>query len=482
MEIYTYCLYFLCLFVSIVTCYSINYYIRRNHINAPGPMLIPFIGSYLAMRKRAHKDPYDMMLEYTEKYGDVWVTAIPLKPWIYVVSGEKDIEHILKDNFSNYVKGPRMHMIMEPLLGNGIFNVDGDMWKNHRRLTSHMFSKNNLISMLPIFAKHVETLMGRLTGVVDIEKEFSMFTISTICEIAFGVDISNMDGIDDFPSAFDKAQTSIDARFGDIRWEIYKTMEERELSKSMCIVREFIDHVIDVRLNSSKEDIERRKDLLSKYIIFGRVYGDVCKSDKYKEHLRDVVINIMVAGRDTTAQLLTWFFYLISKSEYHTRTLIDEVTLTYNGEYPTYDMLTKQTQYMERCIDETLRLYPPVPWEIKSAVSDDVLPSGVRVLAGSVINYSPWIQGRKSSLWENPLIFDPDRHSSRSTKSGTKFIPFNYGYRTCLGREMAYLEAKFVIYVLLSRGYRFSKVGEDAKYRRKITLSCKNGMYMSVLP
>jgi len=138
-------------------------------------------------------------------------------------------------------------------------------------------------------------------------------------------------------------------------------------------------------------------------------------------------------------------------------------------------------KYLRVVIDETLRLYPPVPWDPKFAVHDDVLPSGCKVPAGALVSWSAYAMGRLERYWEEPEKFDPTRFLSASEKRHPfLFIPFQAGPRICLGQQMAYLEVSVVLCTLL-RKFRFHLVpNQDITYVPNITWLAKNGIKMVV--
>ncbi len=458
--------------------YLTRLYAGRYSLRVPGPFVWPVIGSLPSIIGRSFSDPYDMMLEKTLKYGDVWVLSLPTKPWIYVVSGKEDIEYILKGNFHNYVKGERFHLILSEILGDGIFNVDGKMWLSQRRHLGKMFTTRSLKNMMPIFQRHGTYLLSHLSRnvgrEVNVESLFAEITLGTICEIAFGVYLDSLGNGHTFSTAFDMAQSSADKRFGDFRWELYDTDSEINLKFAMKVVNSFIYRIVDKRLLEPSDEIRSKTDVLSLLIRKGRAEND--RSLLNRRFLRDIVVNVMVAGRDTTAQLLTWMTYSVAKNDDVLNELVSTLPEDIN-----YDTITNDSQFLDYCINESLRMYPPVPWDIKFVVNDDVLPSGYKIPAGSVVNYSPWILGRKG--WTAPEVFNPWRWDPKgeSVKEEPLYIPFNYGPRICLGKRLARLEAKVIMSMIISAGYRFKCTkNTSSKYARKITLSTKNGMWLRV--
>lgn len=141
----------------------------------------------------------------------------------------------------------------------------------------------------------------------------------------------------------------------------------------------------------------------------------------------------LVAGRDTTAQALSWMFYLMHRADASSEVMFqmtEEVDSILKGELPTYES-TKQQKYAEACFYETLRLYPSVPQNMKICVQDDILPGGVRIYKGENIGWCSWAMGRLETLWgRDAKEFKPERWLMGEKPTTGKFVSFHLGPRT----------------------------------------------------
>lgn len=460
----------------------IKWRVDRKRLTAPGPPGIPIFYNLIEAVSKNEKF-YDWIYDMTLKYGKVWVFAIPRKPLDFVLIDPAAVNHVLKANFDNYIKGDEFRETLYPLLGDGIFNTNGSNWKQQRQTASHLFKVRELRSMVPIFVQHgqevVEILKANEGQVVDVQELFCRATLDSIGEIAFGKAIGSLKKDVSFSKAFNTATLACDYRFRYpwYRWTPWSEME-RKLRASVRDLNAFAQEVIDERRQKS---IDEGTDLLSRCLSIGDDDG-LPFSDKY---LRDIIMNFIIAGRDTTAQTLTWMFYLLSQHPDVRQQVADEIKDELKGGLPTYDNV-QQLKCLERVIDETLRLYPPVPVDGKSAVNDDVLPDGTFIPAGSDIAYSPWVLGRHPDYWADPLSFKPDRWLGSEHNGGKPvptvgtlpFIPFNYGPRTCLGIKMAYLEVKVLACLLLQQLSLELVPGHDVSYLPAVTISARHGMKM----
>jgi len=196
-----------------------------------------------------------------------------------------------------------------------------------------------------------------------------------------------------------------------------------------------------------------------------------------------VVLNFIIAGRDTTSNALTWTMHLLTE---HTE-VVERVRseLVGVGASPSFDDLSaKRRPYLHAMVSEVLRLYPSVPMELKAALEDDVLPDGTFVPAGSFFSFSPYCGGRLESLWgPDAASFRPERWlNSRGEferQSSYRYTTFNAGFRLCLGMDMALLEIKAMVALLLRQYKPVKKAGQEVCYALTLTCPVKNGLQVS---
>lgn len=296
---------------------------------------------------------------------------------------------------------------------------------------------------------------------------------------AFGVRVGSLDGDVAFQSAFDAAQVQCFHRFLRPIWKLHPT--ELTNKKNVKIVREFASGIVAARKEAAKtSDLSGRKDLLSLFISAGVTDDD---------YLSDFSRSFIIAGRDTTAQAMSWAVHLLIQHptvEQRMREEIDRELMTKaKGEF-TYDIFRKLV-YTQAVVHETLRLYPSVPKDGVYAVKDDVLPDGTPVKAGTMVIFPPYAMGRNPNLWENPLVFDPSRWLAADGESIIKVSPFKYcvfkaGPRICLGMNMAILESTCVLAYIYAR-FRFEMApnAPEVNYINSLTLPMKNGLHVRVL-
>ncbi|KAH7927164.1 cytochrome P450 [Leucogyrophana mollusca] len=390
------------------------------------------------------------------------------------------IKTVLATDFNNYVKGEKFQQKAASVLGSGVFNSDGETWKLHRSMTRPFFTHDR-IGHFDIFDRHADEsirLMNerfRSGFAIDFQDLISRFTLDSATEFLFGhclqtltaglpypynVNKSGRDSsvAESFASAFAGAQHAIAKRnlLGEI-WPLLEIFTDRT-AKHMKIVNAFLDPILKDAIQKHNQMEKLEKDASS---------GEETLLDILLQHttdftvLKDEVLNILLAGRDTTASTLTSAVYLLAMHPDVLLRLREEI-MTKIGPMrrPTYDDI-REMKYLRAVLNETLRLFPPVPFDVRESVKDTTWPSSnpeekpYFLPAGTRITYSVLLMHRRTDLWgPDALEFDPgrfidDRLRKYLTPNPFIFLPFNAGPRICLGQQFAYNEMSFMLIRLL---------------------------------
>nr|QNN89104.1 cytochrome P450 [Azadirachta indica] len=480
-----------------------------------GPRVWPVLGSLPGLIQNSYR-MHDWISDNLRACGGTYQTCTIAVPFlsrkqglVTVTCDPKNMEHILKARFDNYPKGPIWQAAFHDLLGDGIFNTDGDTWLFQRKTAALEFTTRTLRQAMARwvsraikyrFCPILETAQLE-TRPVDLQDLLLRMTFDNICGLAFGKDPQTLSpGLPEnsFAMAFDRATETTLQRFllPQAIWKL-KKLFRLGLEVSMGQSLEHIDGYLSDIINTRKHELASREqggtphdDLLSRFMKKKESY-----SDKFLQH---VALNFILAGRDTSSVALSWFFWLVSQNPRVEEKIVTEictVLMETRGndvsewvEEPLAFDEVDRLIYLKAALSETLRLYPSVPQDSKHVVSDDVLPTGTFVPAGSTITYSIYATGRMKFIWgEDCLKFKPERWLSADGKKYEvldqyKFVAFNAGPRICLGKDLAYLQMKSIAAEVLLR-HRLEVVpGHRVEQKMSLTLFMKYGLMMNVQP
>ncbi|KAL3850317.1 hypothetical protein ACJIZ3_012199 [Penstemon smallii] len=394
---------------------------------------------------------------------------------------------MLKTRFQNYPKGKAFSTILGDLLGRGIFNVDGDLWKFQRKMASLELGSVSVRSyafdivtseinsrLLPLLSSFAHDQL-----VLDLQDVFRRFSIDSICRFSFGLDPGCLEPslpISEFTLAFDLASKLSAERAitsFPLVWKIKRLLNlgsENQLKEAIKSVHELAEGVIRHKRNSSHESHE---DLLSRFM----------STTNDDEFLRDIVISFLLAGRDTVASALTSFFWILSKNPRVVESIRQESNRVIGSDsqkLPSFNQL-REMHYLQAAVHESMRLFPPVQFDSKFCNEDDVLPDGTYVARGTRVTYHPYAMGRMERIWGSDVLeFKPERWLQNGfckQEDPFKYPVFQAGPRVCLGKEMAIVEMKMVGLSLI-RQFDFEKAGSDPalKFMPGLTATVRGGL------
>ncbi|KAI9492576.1 cytochrome P450 [Zychaea mexicana] len=461
----------------------------------------PLIGT-LGMQLRNKDQLYEYQTYTLERLDTLTATesAFGLPPSITTLS-PANVEHFLKTNFGNYIKGQQMRDAMGDLFGHGIFVANGDQWRYQRKAASLIFNvKNFKDHFVDVFVKEVFVMTSRIFDKkadngkpVDFHDVMYKFTLDSFVEIGFGVQLNALASKDkvSFADSFDQCQANCMDRFINPFMPIIERLQPilhprtRSVRGHLKVVDNFAYKIIGERRKQIDQGGDDFKDLLSRFMSARNENGKTL-NDK---ELRDTVLNFIIAGRDTTAQALSWTFYNLMLHPRVEAKLLQEINEKVRDEHeldtPALYSVIGTLTYAHAVFYEVLRLYPSVPSNIKVALEDDVWPDGTHVRKGDSVVWSPYSQGRSTKVWgPDAKDFKPERwldeHGNLRRESAGQWPAFHAGPRICLGQQLATLEA-IVAIVMLLRRYKFSLAhDQEITYMISLTMPMKSGLQVFV--
>ncbi|KAI0029775.1 cytochrome P450 [Vararia minispora EC-137] len=449
-------------------------------IEDPSPLGTNVVRAFVANFDQGYLG--DHLFGWASKYG--WTYQMNIMGEDVVHTGEPEyIKAILATHFNSYKK-PTESAFLTDMLGNGVFNADGDLWKFHRGITRPFFSRDR-ISDFAMFDRHTLEALGALRerlasgAPIDFQDLVSRFTIDSATVFLFGTNVRSLraglpypastaypiarrgnDPADAFATAFLAAQVHCArrARLGR-SWPLLELFDKSH-ARNLRTIRSFVEPLIDAavaRAETTGTAVSEAKEVLE-----GETMLDyMVKSTRDPVLLYDEALNILLAGRDTTASLLTSTVYALSQNPAVLAKLRAEIlSVVGRDRAPTPDHL-RQMRFLRAVLNEVLRLWTPVPFNSRQTIEPVIWPAKdgqvpYYIPANTRLLYSVLVMHRRTDLWgPDALTFDPERFLDDRVRYLTAnnfiFLPFNAGPRICLGQQFAYNEASVFLVRLLQQ-------------------------------
>jgi cytochrome P450 len=358
------------LLVASYTVSTVNLYLQRRAFKAEHgcqpikkrKLKDPIFGSdEIRARMKAAKE--HRLLESSkqkfEEMGTHTFTVALLKQNLIFTREPENIKTILSLRFKDFGLGQR-EANLGRLLGRGIFTTDGEAWSHSRALIRPNFARDQ-VADLDAFERHIQTLFKLLPrdgSTVDLQELFFQFTIDSATEFLFGQSTNTLKASlhkdsaleAQFAKSFNKAQEYV-AGLGRITFAGFFGLSDKAGEQDIKICHEFVDQFVDEAVRY-RDDVEKRGNVKEEKYVF---LHQLAQATKDKKRLRDELLNVLLAGRDTTASLLSNMWFMLAKQPEVFEKLRREVEDALNGEIPTYDQL-RNLKYLKYCMNECMLL------------------------------------------------------------------------------------------------------------------------------
>ena len=400
------------------------------------------------------------------------ISRAMIGPYHYVnISEPAYIEHVFTHP-DIYVKG-RDNKTLRFLLGNGLVTSEGEFWLKQRRLIQPLFHKQRLQSFVQKINESTVTMLKNWetkTGVViDMHTEMTNVTLDIVSQTLMSTEV-----VGDFKKISEALVVVMEGMMKILRLPVWiPTPGNLKMQKNRALLFDTIQKIIEDRRKNKTEF----NDLLT--MLMEGEDADT-RERMTDEQLRDEVITIFLAGHETTANALSYTFFLLAQHAEIKQRVVDEVKQVVGDNEMSFENLSK-LEYTTMVIKESMRLYPPV-WGITRDASREDVIGGYRIKKGDSIAMSPYAVHRLEKYWENPLKFDPERFSPERMKNIHRYawFPFGGGQRFCIGNNFAMMEMQIVI-ALACTQFNFT-LTENFKLELEplVTLRPKHGVMMKL--
>jgi cytochrome P450 len=413
-------------------------------------------------------------------YGDLvkFRGVGPLFP-IYLYAHPDYAMQALKDKAEMYPRTPLVRSKWRMVVGDGLICIEGDFWKQQRKLAQPSFDPRLLQSFDGLVADETELMLDRWDGcaergeAVDVAREMVHLALASLGGAMFSADWRQ------------EALVMADAVEYTIGYA-YKLLTQPVVlpenvptpgNRKFQAARGALEQIMERMIARRRGLDEQPRDLLGT-LMSARDAETGKGLSEYQ--VRSHLMTFMFGGHETVAVGLAWTFWLLSKHPEILRKVEAEVDEKLAGARPTFEN-TRQLEYLTRVINESLRIRPPV-WLMSRMPTEDDEVGGYRIPAGSQVLISSFVTHHHPVFWENPDGFDPDRWLPERVAARPKnaWFPFSGGPHQCIGGYFGLMEMQIVIAQVLQR-YELELVpGHRVEPKPGITLGFEHGLDMTL--
>jgi cytochrome P450 len=418
------------------------------------------------------RDPLSFLSGCAREHGDV-VRLRLMGQTLYLLSHPDLIEYVLVENNRNFTK-TRLLRRNRRLLGEGLLTSEGEVWRRQRRLAQPAFHRKRVAAYGEVMAAFAErSLEGWRDGeTIDVHEVMMRLTLEVVAKCLFDADVRAE--ANEVGRAMKVALEDFSSQRRLIRIpKSIPTPHNLRFERAARRLDEIVRTIIEERRKSGDED---RGDLLSMLMLATDESGQRM-TDK---QLRDEVMTLFLAGHETTANALSWTFWLLSLNAEAESKLAAELGRVLGGRAPTVADLPN-LPYVERILRESMRLYPPA-WVMGREAIGECEVGGYRMPAGTTALMSQWVVHRNPRYHDDPERFDPDRWTAEYEEGLPRFayFPFGGGPRQCIGASFAMTEASLILATVAQRFRMELAPDQRVEPYASVTLRPKAGIRMTL--
>lgn len=396
-----------------------------------------------------HHHPFlTLVANAQHRYGDIYTLNLGLKQAV-VVTHPHHAHHILRSHAGNYRKGGALMTPLRTISGAGVTTSSGQQWREQRQTIQPFFQHQHLVAQLPTIITTLEQslahwasqplqaipingselmaiLTGQLTATLLLHSTLPVAQIQQLRAALTTLNQQMLQGIL-LPG-----------------WPVWAPLPGR---RRYQLATHTIHDIIEALIVHGHTDREAAAPLFTALQHRAGLPADVAEA---KQQLHDEVLALFIASYETTATCLSWACYLLGQHPAVLATVQQEIDQVIGTRQPTYADLAAM-KYLDLVLFESLRLYPP-SWRLsRVAVADDVI-DGFQIRAGQSVLTLVYLIQRHPGLWSEPTSFHPERFADQQGLLTTAaWFPFGLGSRKCVGEELALLEMKLILVMLLQR-------------------------------
>lgn len=434
----------------------------------PGPRpLIPAV-NFLSLRRNRLKFLQGLANEYGE-LAHFMLGPVP----VFLLNNPDAIRDVLITHNKNFMKGEGLQRAKR-LLGEGLLTSEGEFHLRQRRLAQPAFHRQRIAGYATTMVEYAAQMSAEWQAgeTRDIAREMMRLTLAIAGKTLFGTDV-----IHEADEIGDALSTTM-AAFNRLTLPFSQLIERLPLPSVQRFkqAKKRLDETIYRMINERRQSGADHGDLLSMLIQARDTEGD--GTGMTDEQLRDEAMTIFLAGHETTANALTWTWYLLSQNPDVEARLQAEADAVLGGRLPTAEDYPR-LKYTEMVLAESMRLYPPA-WIIGRRALGDYEINGYHIPAGAILLMSQYVMHHNPKYFPDPERFDPERWTPEAKEARPQFsyFPFGGGPRLCIGENFAWMEGVLVLATLAQQWQMRLAPGHPVELEPLVTLRPKHGMKM----
>lgn len=443
----------------------------KNRVSSqpPGPG-----GSRLKIpRLRLSGDRLEYLAGLKEKYGDFVYFNVAFEH-VYLVSDPELIRQVLVTDHKNFLKGRGLERVKR-LLGSGLLTSEKEHHLRQRRMMQPAFHRERIAAFARTMVEEAGRTMTewRDGDEKDITKEMGVLTLRIVGRTLFGSDVDAV--AREVSDSITALMESFYTMMLPFPWLIERLPlpAMQRMRRGRKRLDEIIYGLIEARRKSSR-DGHYGDDLLGMLLEAQDTEGD--GGGMTDEEVRDEAMTIFIAGHETTANAISWTWWLLAQHPEVEKKLREELDRVLQGRAPTaadYPALA----YTEKVVTESMRLYPPA-WIIARRAINEQQLGGYTIKPRGLVMMSQWIMHRDARFFPEPLKFDPERWTPEFKAMLPKYayFPFGGGVRSCIGEGFAWMETVLLVAAIAQRWRMEILPGQEVKPEPVVTLRPKSGI------
>jgi cytochrome P450 len=428
--------------------------------------------------------PHERLLELALKYGGIVMLDYTTERVVLLAKPEY-IEHVLHQRHQTYDKQTFRWKCVRQIWGTGLLTSDGDEWRRQRQRMQPAFHQ----TAMPVFAARVAEEAQRIAAMWamsavrheprDVYRDMLACAMRAITRTAFGSDLH--DRTKEISDALDHVQHYVNpmAPMNLLRVPLWVQRAinpaYRRFQEAFAEIDRILDDIVRARLAGAPD----RTDLLG-MIMYAR--DDETGTAMSAAQLHDEMVNILMAGHETTAIAASWCWYLLAQFPSIEAQLHAELDRVLGGRLPAYEDVA-ELSYTKQVFQEAMRLYPPT-WAVDRRAREDDTIDGYRIRRGTKVAISPYVMHHHPGYWDNPAEFRPERFSTDevAARPPYAYLPFGGGPRRCVGMRFAMLEGPLILATLAQSFSVRLEPGQQIVPEARLNFPPRHGIRMHLEP